>query len=104
MPRTLIAPTTSSTIVSIPLSKTYPNSLNPLPATISAFGLGVGETIKIEMGNGLGTWVDYIVNGTQVVLTNANDNFTLYAPVFLRINKPTTASPVDVSISTADNP
>lgn len=103
MSKILIDSTTAATNVLIPLSRSYPNALNPLPATIESFGLGASETIKIEIGDSQGLWDDFIVNGNLVELTQGNPTVTLYAPVYARLSKPTTAAPVKVTLSTMDD-
>lgn len=66
-----------------------------VPCTICVSGTLTGETITIEYYNGT-DWQELKSSDSTTTLTANNTVISIFAPVMIRINKPSTANSVGV--------
>lgn len=66
--------------------------------SVSAYGLGVGEAVDIELKTGE-SWIDcYDADGTQTQITPARNPVPIDVPGHYRLNKPLTAGAVSLHL------
>ena len=98
----LVAPTKGTSNASVASSIKIQTVL--LNSSLIATGLGAGETISIVFSVDDGaTWHDMYLNGTQATLDSTNNVVGLNSCVMVSVNKPATANPVGVYLSTMNN-
>lgn len=98
----LIPPTTSAVSPSTSSSIKIKDVL--LNSSIVAVGLASGEQIPVVFTVDDGAnWIDLYANGVQAILESTNNAISLGSCLHVSVNKPVTAGPVGVYLSTQGN-
>jgi hypothetical protein len=85
----LIAPKTEADVAEFSVDK---NDIAPIVAN----GLAAGETIAVEVYTAADTWMQYKLEGVEIVLSADDNKLGFDVPGRYRLNKPVTASAVGV--------
>lgn len=78
-------------------SDKFPVTKENLPVTLLVGGSSAGEAFPVQFSIDAGaTFEDLYVAGAQITLSNTNKVISIYAPMVLKVSKPTTLNPVTV--------